>query len=67
MVHNGIEYAEMQTIAEIYLILKNLNKTNEDMSNFFSSQTEKNKSSYLIEITSEILQKKMEINLLLIK
>ena len=58
MVHNGIEYAEMQTIAEIYLILKNLNKTNEDMSNFFSSQTEKNKSSYLIEITSEILQKK---------
>ena len=28
------------------------------MSNFFSSQTEKNKSSYLIEITSEILQKK---------
>ena len=58
MVHNGIEYAEMQTIAEIYLILKNLNKTNEDMSNFFSTQTEKNKSSYLIEITSEILQKK---------
>ena len=58
MVHNGIEYAEMQTIAEIYLILKNFNKTNEDMSNFFSSQTEKNKSSYLIEITSEILQKK---------
>ena len=58
MVHNGIEYAEMQTIAEIYLILKNLNKTNEDMSNFFSSQAEKNKSSYLIEITSEILQKK---------
>ena len=58
MVHNGIEYAEMQTIAEIYLILKKLNKTNEDMSNFFSSQTEKNKSSYLIEITSEILQKK---------
>ena len=58
MVHNGIEYAEMQTIAEIYLILKNLNKTNEDMSNFFSSQKEKSKSSYLIEITSEILQKK---------
>ncbi len=58
MVHNGIEYAEMQTIAEIYLILKNLNKTNEDMSNFFSSQTEESKSSYLIEITSEILQKK---------
>ena len=50
----------MQTIAEIYLILKNLNKTNEDMSNFFSSQTEESKSSYLIEITSEILQKKDE-------
>ena len=58
MVHNGIEYAEMQTIAEIYLILKNLNKTNEDMSSFFSSQSKNNKSSYLIEITSEILQKR---------
>ena len=58
MVHNGIEYAEMQTIAEIYLILKNLNKTNEDISNFFSSQSKNNKSSYLIEITSEILQKR---------
>ena len=58
MVHNGIEYAEMQTIAEVYLILKNLNKTNEDISNFFSSQSKRNKSSYLIEITSEILRKK---------
>ena len=58
MVHNGIEYAEMQTIAEIYLILKNLNKTNKDISNFFSSQSKNNKSSYLIEITSEILQKR---------
>ena len=58
MVHNGIEYAEMQTIAEIYLILKNLNKTNEDISSFFSSQSKNNKSSYLIEITSEILQKR---------
>ena len=58
MVHNGIEYAEMQTIAEIYLILKNLNKTNEEISSFFSSQSKNNKSSYLIEITSEILKKR---------
>ncbi len=58
MVHNGIEYAEMQSIAEIYLLLKKLNKTNKEISSFFSSQSENNNSSYLIEITSKILQKK---------
>ena len=58
MVHNGIEYSEMQSIAEMYLILKKLNKTNKEISNFFSSQSENNNSSYLIEITSKILQKK---------
>ena len=57
MVHNGIEYAEMQTIAEIYLILKKLKKSNMEMSSFFSSQSKNNNSSYLIEITSKILQK----------
>ena len=56
MVHNGIEYAEMQSIAEMYLILKKLNKTNKEISSFFSSQSENNNSSYLIEITSKILQ-----------
>ena len=57
MVHNGIEYAEMQTIAEIYLILKKLKKSNVEISSFFSSQSKNNNSSYLIEITSKILQK----------
>ena len=58
MVHNGIEYAEMQSIAEMYLIQKKLNKSNKEISSFFSSQSENNNSSYLIEITSKILQKK---------
>ena len=58
MVHNGIEYAEMQSIAEMYLILKKLNKSNKEISSFFSSQSENSNSSYLIEITSKILQKK---------
>ena len=58
MVHNGIEYSEMQSIAEMYLILKKLNKTNKEISSFFSTQSENNNSSYLIEITSKILQKK---------
>ena len=58
MVHNGIEYSEMQSIAEMYLILKKLNKSNKEISSFFSSQSENNNSSYLIEITSKILQKK---------
>ena len=42
----------------MYLILKKLNKTNKEISSFFSSQSENNNSSYLIEITSKILQKK---------
>ena len=58
MVHNGIEYAEMQLIAEIYQLLKSSNKTNEEIANFFDGLNDENRSSYLIEITSQILRKK---------
>ena len=65
MVHNGIEYAEMQLIAEIYEILRRSKKTNEEIANFFDNLKEENRSSYLIEITSKILrQKKDEIYVL---
>ena len=65
MVHNGIEYAEMQLIAEIYEILRRSKKTNEEIANFFDNLKEENRSSYLIEITSRILrQKKDEVYVL---
>ena len=56
MVHNGIEYAEMQLIAEIYEILKLSKKTNEEMAVFFDNLSKEGRSSYLIEITSKILR-----------
>ena len=58
MLHNGIEYAEMQILAESYSILKSSNLSNIEISNFFKSLKEKNQSSYLIEISSEIIKKK---------
>jgi len=65
MVHNGIEYAEMQLIAEIYEILKRSKKTNEEIAVFFDNLSEDGRSSYLIEITSKILrQKKDEVYIL---
>ena len=65
MVHNGIEYAEMQLIAEIYEILRRAEKTNEEIASFFDKLKEESRSSYLVEITSKILrQKKDEIYIL---
>ncbi len=60
MVHNGIEYAEMQLIAEIYEILRRSKKTNEEIANFFDSLNKEGRSSYLIEITSKILRQKKD-------
>ena len=60
MLHNGIEYAEMQILAESYSILKSSNLSNMEISNFFKSLKEKDQSSYLIEISSEIIKKKAD-------
>lgn len=60
MVHNGIEYAIMQLIAESYDMLRKLGKlTNEELEKLFMEWNKnENLSSYLIEITSEIFAKK---------
>jgi len=59
MVHNGIEYAEMQLIAEIYHFLRfYVQKTPEAIANIFQTWRQQGKNSYLLEITSEILLKK---------
>jgi len=59
MVHNGIEYGDMQMICESYSLMKNLLKMSaEEMAEIFTEWNKEELDSYLIEITSEILAKK---------
>lgn len=61
MVHNGIEYGDMQLITEVYQIMKNVLKMSPDeMSQVFKSWNEGELGSYLIEITRDILAYKDE-------
>ena len=61
MVHNGIEYALMQLISEVYLILKiSYGLTNKEISNVFNNWNLNKLNSYLLEITIKILNKKDE-------
>ncbi|WP_426577763.1 NADP-dependent phosphogluconate dehydrogenase [Xenorhabdus stockiae] len=61
MVHNGIEYGDMQLIAEAYSLLKHsLNLGNQELADVFSGWNEGELSSYLIEITADIFRKKDE-------
>lgn len=56
MVHNGIEYGDMQLISEAYHLLKDLAGLNhEQMHETFSRWNKGNLDSYLIEISSEIM------------
>ena len=56
MVHNGIEYGDMQLICEAYNILKNgLGMTADEMHLVFKEWNEGELESYLIEITRDIL------------
>jgi len=62
MVHNGIEYADMQLIAESYDVLRKIvGMSNEDMAKKFAEWNEGILASYLIEITSKILAKPDDI------
>jgi 6-phosphogluconate dehydrogenase len=56
MVHNGIEYGDMQLIAEAYQLLKDYaGLNNDEMSSTFADWNKTELDSYLIQITSEIL------------
>jgi 6-phosphogluconate dehydrogenase len=58
-IHNGIEYADMQMIAEIYGIMRDgLKLDNAAMSQIFSRWNEGGLQSYLIEITGVVLAEK---------
>lgn len=58
MVHNGIEYAVMQFLAEIYDILRSSGKTSPQISDIFSSWNEGRLSSFLVELSAIITKKK---------
>lgn len=56
MVHNGIEYGDMQLIAESYDLLKRLLKLDKDaLAGTFAEWNKGELDSYLIEITADIL------------
>ncbi|HDI8105078.1 TPA: NADP-dependent phosphogluconate dehydrogenase [Staphylococcus aureus] len=58
MVHNGIEYADMQLIAESYAMMKELlGMSHEDIAQTFKDWNAGELESYLIEITGDIFMK----------
>jgi 6-phosphogluconate dehydrogenase len=59
MVHNGIEYIDMQLIGEAYFLLRNLLHVEpEELSQIFARWNEGDLDSYLIEITADILKQR---------
>ena len=61
MVHNGIEYGDMQLITEAYQIMKDLlGMSHDEMHDVFKEWNEGELDSYLIEITRDILAQKDE-------
>lgn len=57
MVHNGIEYADMQFIGEAWTLLKALGLSPDEQAEVFSSWNQGDLDSYLIEITADVLRK----------
>jgi 6-phosphogluconate dehydrogenase len=61
MVHNGIEYGDMQLIAEAYHLLKDVvGLSTDELHPVFSQWNQGELDSYLIEITADIFTKKDE-------
>lgn len=59
MIHNGIEYIDMQLIGEAYFLLRNLLPISAgELSRIFASWNEGDLDSYLIEITADILKQR---------
>src|SRR5215813_7961065 len=59
MVHNGIEYGDMQLICEAYAILSNvLGLTADQLAEIFGEWNRGDLDSYLIDITAQIFRKK---------
>lgn len=66
MVHNGIEYADMQLLTEIYAIGKHILKySNDEIADFLEHWKDSAHDSYLLDITIDILRFKEDGNSLL--
>ena len=57
-IHNGIEYAEMQLLAEVYFLLRASGKNPDEIAAVLASWQTEGLDSFLLEITIEILRKK---------
>ena len=66
MVHNGIEYVEMQLLAEVFSILLANGKNQDEIATILESWKD-TANSYLLEITTDILRKKEDGDWLLKK
>jgi len=63
MVHNGIEYIDMQLICEAYTLMSNLLRmSSPDLAKVFSDWNQGDLDSYLIQITADILQQRDPIH-----
>ena len=63
MVHNGIEYGDMQLICEAYFLLRNLlGMKPDELSEVFSRWDQGDLDSFLIEITADILRQRDPVN-----
>lgn len=71
MVHNGIEYGDMQLIGEVYHLMLAMGITQEEMACTFEEWNKGELDSFLIEITRDIMRYKddsgRQLNIHLIK
>ncbi|MBN2900842.1 MAG: NADP-dependent phosphogluconate dehydrogenase, partial [Limosilactobacillus mucosae] len=62
MVHNGMEYAIMQEISEVYDIMRKVaHKSNKEMADIFAEWDKGDLNAYLIEIASQVLRQKDDL------
>ena len=60
MVHNGIEYGDMQVLSEAWVTLAALGQSTDELQVTFASWNEGRLKSYLVEITADILSERDE-------
>ena len=58
MIHNGIEYSDMQVIGEAWMLLRGAGFSNAECADIFADWNTGDLDSYLIEITSDVLRQK---------
>jgi 6-phosphogluconate dehydrogenase len=57
MVHNGIEYGDMQILCEAYSLMKNvIGLSHQEMGDIFEEWNKGELDSFLVEITRDILR-----------